>query len=38
MSNKDKLMWAVALIIMAALAYIELRYFWPWYVKWCMAQ
>lgn len=35
--NKE-LGWMVSILIVLALGYLKVRYFWPWFVKWCMAQ
>lgn len=36
--RKEQLYWLAALIFTMAVGYVSMRYFWPWWVKWCMVQ
>lgn len=36
--HNEELGWMVCILIVLALGYLKVRYFWPWFVKWCMAQ
>ena len=35
--NKE-LMWMAGILAVLLVTYLQVRYFWPWFVKWCMAQ
>ncbi|MBQ9645343.1 MAG: hypothetical protein IJV24_03160 [Prevotella sp.] len=33
-----RLFFAFCLLLVIAANYFAIRYFWPWFVKWCVAQ
>lgn len=37
-NHKEELYWLVAALVVLAIGYFQVRYFWPWFVKWCIAQ
>lgn len=36
--QKENLYWAGCLVTTLVIGYFAMRYFWPWFVKWCLAQ
>ena len=37
-NHNEEIYWLVAMLVVLAITYVNVRYFWPWFVKWCVTQ
>jgi len=37
-NHNEKLFWLTAVLMVLAIGYLKVHYFWPWFVKWCLGQ
>jgi hypothetical protein len=37
-NHNEELFWLAAVLVMLAIGYLKVHYFWPWFVRWCLGQ
>ena len=35
-NHNEKLFWLAAVLVILAIDYLNVHYFWPWSIRWCL--